>query len=154
MSKAPTVDFKALLRALATAIGREDWTAARAEVRQIARHLPGNRAAKVTQDRVAWIQEQMAELTQLVEAAGVRDVQGQARLRAELRMLRDMLDAETKSRREAESGGSAAQLEAKLVEALAAIDEERLARVIRGAARARGIDDVGEWLQTAESAAS
>lgn len=105
-------------------------------------------------DRLSWIQAQLARVDRLAIEAGTRDIQGQGRLLGEMRQLRDMLDAELETRRQAESGGTVAQLEAKLVEALAAIDAERLARVIRGAARARGIDDVGEWLATAESGAS
>lgn len=105
-------------------------------------------------DRLSWIQAQLARVDKLAIEAGTRDIQGQGRLLGEMRQLRDMLDAELEARRQAESGGTVAQLEAKLVEALAAIDAERLARVIRGAARARGIDDVGEWLATAESGPS
>lgn len=97
-------------------------------------------------DRLAWIQAQLARVDALAIEAGTRDIQGVGRLLGEMRQLRDMLDAELETRRQADSGGTAAQLEAKLVEALAAIDEERLARVLRGAAATRGIGDVGEWL--------
>lgn len=113
-----------------------------------------HKGQRVELDRVTDTEGQIALIDQMVAAIGDRDVQGIARLLSTRRGLVEDLHRAIEVRRQAESGGTASQLEAKLVEALAAIDGERLARVIRGAARARGIDDVGEWLQAAESAAS
>ena len=107
------------------------------------------RAPKVP-DRLTWIHAQLARVDALAVEAGVRDIQGVGRLLGEMRQLRDMLDAELEAQKQADAGGTAAQLEARLVEALASVDEDRLRRVIAGATSARGVGDVGEWLTAGE----
>ena len=143
-SKAP--DYRALIRAIAQAVGAEDWAEARAGIARLQRAIPGWRAGKLTEDRSTWIRQQMADLAMLVEAAGVRDVQGQARLRAELRLLRDMLDAETERQRQADTSGGTAHLEERLTEALSLIDDARLRRVLLEVERRKGVT-LSDWLR-------
>ena len=138
-ARADTSDWKALVKSLATAIGREDWPSARAASKAIARLIPGSRV-RLTEDRTDWIREQMAEVAAAIETAGVRDVQGTARLRSELRMLRRDYDDEREKRDKVSTSGNARELEEALVSALAEVDEDRLARVLGEVSRRRGRD--------------
>ena len=139
-------DLRPTLKALAAAIGREEWTIARRELRTLDRAIPNAKRPKLTEDRAAWLREQMGEIALLVEAAGVRDVQGQARLRAEMRMLRDALDAETERQRQADTSGGTAHLEERLTEALSLIDDARLRRVLLEVERRKGVT-LSDWLR-------
>lgn len=105
-----------------------------------------HKGERVNLDRVTDTEGQIELIDAMVESIGDRDVQGVARLLSTRRGLVEDLHRALEAKRQADAGGTTQQLEAKLIEALAAIDEERLARVLRGAARARGIDEVGEWL--------
>lgn len=138
-ARADTADWKALVKQLATAIGREDWSGARTASKAISRLIPGSRV-RLVEDRVDWIRDQMAEVTAAIETAGVRDVQGTARLRAELRMLREAYDEEIDRRQSVSVSGTADELEEALISALVEVDEDRLGRVLASVARRRGRD--------------
>lgn len=138
-ARADTADWKALVKQLATAIGREDWSGARSASKAISRLIPGSRV-RLVEDRVDWIRDQMAEVTAAIETAGVRDVQGTARLRAELRMLREAYDEEIDRRQSVSVSGTEDELEEALISALVEIDEDRLGRVLASVARRRGRD--------------
>lgn len=138
-ARADTADWKALVKQLATAIGREDWSGARAASKAISRLIPGSRV-RLVEDRVEWIRDQMAEVTAAIETAGVRDVQGTARLRSELRMLREAYDEELDRRQSVSVSGTASELEEALISALVEVEEDRLGRVLGEVARRRGRD--------------